>query len=129
MLRHKHTQSAFCEINVTPFIDIMLVLLIIFMALAPLITSSLNIELPKMSEAVADKQKEINIFLNKDEISLNNEPVSFENLGFKLAQIAQKEQIIFLHIDKKVEYERIVELMQVLKNGGFDKIALATELK
>lgn len=129
MLRHKHTQSAFCEINVTPFIDIMLVLLIIFMALAPLITSSLNIELPKMSEAVADKQKEINIFLNKDEISLNNEPVSLENLGFKLAQIAQKEQIIFLHIDKKVEYERIVELMQVLKNGGFDKIALATELK
>lgn len=129
MLRHKHTQSAFCEINVTPFIDIMLVLLIIFMALAPLITSSLNIELPKMSEAVADKQKEINIFLNKDEISLNNELISLENLGFKLAQIAQKEQIIFLHIDKKVEYERIVELMQVLKNGGFDKIALATELK
>lgn len=128
MLRKKPRHNALCEINVTPFIDIMLVLLIIFMALAPLITSSLNIELPKLSTDLADKEKEISIFINKDEISLNNEQTSLENLSFLLEKY-QKEQVIYLHIDKKVEFERIAKLIQVLKNSGFERIALALELE
>ncbi|MCW1359771.1 biopolymer transporter ExbD [Campylobacter sp. CCS1377] len=119
------------EINVTPFIDIMLVLLIIFMAVTPIITNSIKVELPKSSKQNEEKPKNpIVVYLNeKDEIAINETIINADNLALIINEKSKnnKEQIIYFHIDKSVQYDKIIRLMDKIKEQGYTKIALVSQ--
>ena len=124
-----HKEEELSEINITPFIDIMLVLLIVFMAVTPLITSSIKIELPKSSQQAEDKLKNpIILYLNTDNtLAINDDKLSLENLAnaLDIKTKGNKEEIIY--IDKSVKYEDIMQVMQKLKENGYGKIALSSK--
>ena len=125
------SEQELSEINVTPFIDVMLVLLIIFMVVAPLITSSVKVELPKSAQdAPKDEQKPLIIWVNQKELSLNDEQVSLENLAQKLDEKTKsdKQSLVYFHIDKLVPYERLAGIISAVKGAGYAKIALSAQL-
>lgn len=116
------------EINVTPFIDVMLVLLIIFMVAAPLATVDVNVDLPASSAQPAQRPDEPLYLTVKEDLGLNlgNEPVSREQLSAYLERVTggDKETRIFLRADKAIEYGQFMEVMNMLRQSGYLKIAL-----
>ncbi|SMD01704.1 TonB system transport protein ExbD [Rhizobium sp. RU36D] len=116
------------EINVTPFIDVMLVLLIIFMVAAPLSTVDINVDLPASSATPAKRPDEpVYVTLQADmSLALGNETVQREMLGQDLDALTQgnKDARIFLRADKAVDYGAFMEVMNLLRNAGYLKIAL-----
>lgn len=120
------------EINVTPFVDVMLVLLIIFMVAAPLLTVGVPLELPKTAaQAVATEQDEpLTISIQADgAISIQNEPIAEDQLIPKLMAIAAERTSdkLFLRADGTIPYERVVQVMGALNSGGFANIVLVTD--
>ncbi|KQO77031.1 TonB system transport protein ExbD [Rhizobium sp. Leaf262] len=116
------------EINVTPFIDVMLVLLIIFMVAAPLATVDVNVDLPASSAKPAERPDEPLYLTVKDDLSLNlgNDAVSKEALAASLDARTggNKDTRIFLRADKAVDYGHFMDVMNTLRDGGYLKIAL-----
>lgn len=123
-------QDEMSEINLTPFIDIMLVLLIIFMIVTPLVTSSVKVELPKGASNEVDEKKPIILFISQDEFSINQEKINLDQINLKLDELTNnnKEQVIYFHIDKSVNYERIVNVMNEVKKAKYEKLAFSTEV-
>lgn len=116
------------EINVTPFIDVMLVLLIIFMVAAPLATVSVNVALPA-SNATAEplKDEPLIIQLNAElNISVSGEAVSNETLSSELAKhsAGDASQVLYIHADKSVAYGDIMALLNTLRSLGYLNVAL-----
>ncbi|MCY1336921.1 Biopolymer transport protein ExbD [compost metagenome] len=116
------------EINVTPFIDVMLVLLIIFMVAAPLATVDIKVDLPASTAKPAPRpDKPIYLSIKEDKsLYLDNEQVSEEQLGGVLDKLtnADKDKTIFVRGDKVVEYGRLMEVMDTLRGAGYLKIGL-----
>lgn len=116
------------EINVTPFIDVMLVLMIIFMVAAPLATVDVNVDLPASSAAPAKRPDEpIYLTLKQDlSLSLGNDVISREALPAALERVAKgdKDARIFLRADKSVGYGDFMTVMNLLRDAGYLKIAL-----
>ena len=116
------------EINVTPFIDVMLVLLIIFMVAAPLATVDVNVDLPASSAKPAERPDEPLYLTVKDDLSLNigNDAVAREALAATLNRQTggKKDTRIFLRADKAVDYGHFMEIMNLLRDAGYLKIAL-----
>jgi len=116
------------EINVTPFIDVMLVLLIIFMVAAPLATVDVNVDLPASNARPVERpDKPLYLTLKEDlSLTLGNDPVSHEELGASLDAFAEgdKGTRIFLRADKTVDYEHLMTVMNLLRDAGYLKIAL-----
>lgn len=116
------------EINVTPFIDVMLVLLIIFMVAAPLATVDVNVDLPASSAKPAERPDEPLYLTVKDDLSLNlgNDAVAREALAARLDARTggNKDTRIFLRADKAVDYGHFMEIMNMLRDSGYLKIAL-----
>jgi len=116
------------EINVTPFIDVMLVLLIIFMVAAPLATVDVNVDLPASTARPAPRPEEpLYLTLQQDlTINVGNDPVARENLGATLDGLTKgdKERRIFLRADKTVDYGQFMTLMNLLRDAGYLKIGL-----
>ncbi|MCV9909631.1 TonB system transport protein ExbD [Brucella sp. HL-2] len=116
------------EINVTPFIDVMLVLLIIFMVAAPLATVDINVDLPASSATPAPRpDKPIYVTLKEDlTVSVGNDTVVREGLGPKLDIVSEKnkESRVFLRADKNVGYGELMRVMNLLREAGYLKIAL-----
>lgn len=116
------------EINVTPFIDVTLVLLIIFMVAAPLATVDVNVNLPA-STATRTPQPDKPIFLTikaDHSLTLGQDPVSRQGLGAALdrASKGDKASRIFLRADKSINYDTLMQIMNVLRSAGYLKIAL-----
>lgn len=116
------------EINVTPFIDVMLVLLIIFMVAAPLATVDVNVDLPA-STAVVQPRPDKPVFLTVKEdlsLSIGNETIPRDVFGAKLASLTNgdKETRIFLRADRTVPYGDLTEVMNLLRSSGYLKVAL-----
>ena len=116
------------EINVTPFIDVILVLLIIFMVAAPLSTVDVAVDLP-VSNAQPQPRPDKPVFLSvKGDLSLalGNDPVPRESLQSVLDQrtASDREQRVFLRADGAVAYRDLMEVMNLLRNAGYLKIAL-----
>jgi biopolymer transport protein ExbD len=122
------TLSEVHEINVTPFIDVMLVLLIIFMVAAPLATVDIQVNLPASSaEPQPRPPKPLYLTLKSDlTLALGDEIVNREGLRSRLeaATAGDKETRIFLRADKAVPYGELMEVMNALRDTGFLKIAL-----
>jgi biopolymer transport protein ExbD len=116
------------EINVTPFIDVMLVLLIIFMVAAPLATVDINVDLPaSTATAVPRPEQPLYLTLKEDKsIAVGNETIARETLGSFLDQRTQgdKETRVFLRADRAVDYGALMDLMNGLRDTGYLKIAL-----
>lgn len=116
------------EINVTPFIDVMLVLLIIFMVAAPLSTVDVNVDLPASTAKPAERPDEPLYLTVEEDLSLNlgNDPVMREQLAATLERITEgdRETRIFLRADKAVDYGQFMEVMNLLRDAGYLKIAL-----
>lgn len=120
------------EINVTPFVDVMLVLLIIFMVAAPMMTVGVPLELPKTAaKAVPTEQEEpLTISLQLDgTVSMMNTPVPEAELVERLRAVAQERDSdkLYLRADGGIEYARVVQVMGALNAGGFSNIVLVTD--
>ena len=120
--------AAIADINVTPFVDVMLVLLIIFMVAAPLATVDVNVDLPASSAKPAERPEEPLYLTVKDDLSLNlgNDAVAREALTASLDARTggNKDTRIFLRADKAVDYGHFMEIMNMLRDSGYLKIAL-----
>jgi biopolymer transport protein TolR len=119
------------EINVTPLVDVMLVLLIIFMVTAPLMTSGVSVDLPKTSAQQLNSDSEpLTVSIKADgTIFLQEQATDVGNLVTKLQAIAQNnpDRRIFVRGDKDLAYGRIMEVMGTITQGGFTKVALLAE--
>ncbi len=118
------------EINVTPFVDVMLVLLIVFMVTAPLLTTGVPVDLPKTrAQALGQDREPLSITVRKDgRIYLQNTPVTIDTLVVRLTALAANgyDQRIFVRGDASVDYGRVMEVMGTLSEAGFTHIGLVT---
>ena len=116
------------EINVTPFIDVMLVLLIIFMVAAPLATVDIQVNLPAASvEPQPRPEKPLYLTVRPDlSLALGNDPIGRDRLSAALDAATKGNRDTFIHLrgDKAVPYGELVEVMNVLRTAGYLKIAL-----
>jgi len=121
------------EINVTPFVDVMLVLLIIFMVAAPLATVSVEVSLPKaVAKAQQNPPKPVYISLQKDtSLFVGNTPSSLDTLGDDLKKAIgarnPDEERIFIRCDKQTRYAEFMKVMNKLQDNGFYSVALQGE--
>jgi biopolymer transport protein TolR len=119
------------EINVTPLVDVMLVLLIIFMVTAPLMTSGVSVDLPKTNAQPLNSDSEpLTVSIKADgSIFLQDQAIDISEIVAKLQAIAQNnpDRRIFVRGDKDLAYGRIMEVMGTITQGGFTKVALLAE--
>lgn len=119
------------EINVTPLVDVMLVLLIIFMVTAPMMTQGLEVDLPETTaKALRQKEQPLVVTLNAEgELQLNKVKVNRTMLKQQLERMPgeKKEQPIYLRADKQVPYGFVVAVMADIKQAGFDKLGMITK--
>ena len=119
------------EINVTPFVDVMLVLLIIFMVTAPLLTVGVQVDLPESAaDSLPDDQEPLTISINaKGEIYIQEHQVTYQKMIPKLLAIAKNrtDTRIYVRGDKSINYGRVLEIMGMLSGSGFTKVALISE--
>lgn len=120
------------DINITPFIDVMLVLLIIFMVAAPLLTVGVPVELPKTAASALPTEQEepLTITVEADgQLSIQNTPIEDADLISRLRAIAAERNgdKVFLRADGSIPYERVVQVMGALNKGGFSNIGLVTD--
>jgi biopolymer transport protein TolR len=120
------------EINVTPFVDVMLVLLIVFMVTAPLLTVGVPVDLPKTkAQALGQDRQPLSVTIrNNGSIYLQNTPISEDELVPKLEAISANgyDQRIFVRGDKSVDYGRVMEVMAEISAAGFTHIGLVTDV-
>jgi len=130
--RHRGRATAMSEINVTPFVDVMLVLMIIFMVAAPLMTVGVPIKLPETAASVmpTEQEKPLTISLTADGlVMVQTTEVKDEELIPKLKAIAAERTSdkIFVRADGAVTYARVAQVMGALNAGGFNNIGLVTD--
>lgn len=121
------------EINVTPMVDVMLVLLIIFMITSPMLVAGIEVDLPETkSSPISGQDTPIVISVNKQgEIFITETKIPAVELVAKLTNITQekKDTRIFVKGDKNLSYGKIVEIMAEIHNAGFTKVALISDIK
>ena len=122
------------EINMVPFIDVMLVLLIIFMVTAPMITPSM-VDLPSVGKASTQPDQVIQIVVQKDEslemvIDNKTSKINFDSLAnlVQLAQTGQKNSAVVISADRQVKYEMVVKVMDTLQRSGIQRVGLSVQL-
>ena len=130
--RNRYSNGLMAEINVTPFVDVMLVLLIIFMVAAPLLTVGVPVELPKTAATPLPNEQEepLTITLTEDgSLWLQKSEIQFDELETKLRSILveRNNNKIFLRADGANSYEIVMRLMGALNNSGFNNIGLVTD--
>jgi len=119
------------DINVTPLVDVMLVLLIIFMVTAPLMQSGVKIDLPKASaQQMEHEEEKLVLNITKDKrIFLGDTEIKVAELETKLGTNArlQKDKELYLHADRSLSYGYVVELMAIARRAGVESLGLITE--
>ena len=119
------------EINVTPFVDVMLVLLIVFMVTAPLLTVGVAVDLPQTrAKSLGEDREPLAVSIDKGgTVFLQNTPVGIDDLVPKLMAISNNgyNQRIFVRGDKTVDYGKVMEVMGLLNAAGFTRIGLVTD--
>ena len=128
---HRSRKEPMSEINVTPFVDVMLVLLIIFMVTAPLLTVGVQVDLPESAaDSLPDDQETLTLSINaKGEIYIQEHQVTYQKMIPKLLAIAKNrtDTRIYVRGDKNINYGRVLEVMGTLSGAGFSKVALISE--
>ncbi|MFH1703941.1 MAG: biopolymer transporter ExbD [Nitrospirota bacterium] len=125
--RHREVLS---EINVTPFVDVMLVLLVIFMVTAPLLQQGVDVNLPKAKGRDLPSEERITLVIKKEgRIYMNETPVSLEEMRNKLEAISKLNPNVYLKADRGVPYGFVVEVIGEIKDSGIEKLGIVTEPK
>jgi len=118
------------EINVTPFVDVMLVLLVVFMITAPLLTVGVEIDLPKAeSEALSGDDEPLTVSIDAEgQLFLQESRIALDELGPKLIAITGEnpEARIFIRGDRAIDYGRVMQVMSTINMAGFTRVALIT---
>ena len=130
--RRRGSYKPLSEINVTPFVDVMLVLLIVFMITAPLLTVGVPVDLPKTkAKSIAESEEPLVITVNAEGvIFIQDTEVELENLVPRLAAITDNkpDTRIYVRGDKSIDYGRVLEVMGTVNVAGFTRVALIAEL-
>jgi len=125
----RHKQMS--EINVTPFVDVMLVLLVVFMVTAPLLTVGVPIDLPNSQASnLPENNTPLSITIDEEgRIYLQDEEVQLAQLVARISVIFEnrKEDRIYVHGDQSVSYGRVMEVMGLLNGNGFSRVAMVTD--
>jgi biopolymer transport protein TolR len=125
---HKPGQTTLSEINVTPLVDVMLVLLIIFMVTAPMLQQGVDVNLPQEGGGNLDPSRErlvITIAPN-ERIFLNDRRIDFSELEQTLHQASGATREVFLRADKDIPYGLVVKMMAVIKRAGIERLGIVT---
>jgi biopolymer transport protein TolR len=124
-------RRAMTDINVTPLVDVMLVLLIIFMVTAPLIQSGVKVDLPRASaQQMEHSEQKLVLTITRDRrVLLGDTEIAFAELERKLSANArvQKDKELYLHADRSLPYGQVVEIMAVARRAGVEALGMITE--
>ena len=129
----KDSKTVLCEINVTPFVDVMLVLLVIFMVTSPMMQQGLKVDLPeaKNTGLYVPEDPFVLVIKKSGRIYIGSVETSVNQLGAKLKSIFQtrKDKQIYIQADKKAEYGFVAEAMGEIRSAGLTQISLVTQFK
>ena len=129
----RRSKNVMSEINVTPFVDVMLVLLIVFMVTAPMLTVGVPVNLPESeADSLPDDKEPLTVSINsKGEVFVQDTKVAFNELVAKLLAISKNrtDTRIYVRGDKNINYGRVMEVMGNLAGSGFTKVALISQTK
>ncbi len=127
-MRADRGRGVMSEINVTPLVDVMLVLLIIFMVTAPLLQQGLDVDLPQASGKSLPPEERLTIIINKDgEIHLNDSLMGLKELEVKLEALKENSPTVYLKADRDVSYGTVVRVMAAIKKAGIEQLGMITE--
>ena len=118
------------EINVTPLVDVMLVLLIIFMVSAPMMKEGMKVDLPEAEARDLGESQDLVITIGNDKtVDINGSPVELGRLEMVLSQIKEQRNVeaVYLQADKSIPYGFVVQVMSVIRMSGLTKIGLVTQ--
>ena len=124
--------SGMTEINVTPLVDVALVLLIIFMVASPMLKQGIDVALPQASERLFPEETETRFVLSLDkqgELYLDNRRIPFEHLEFKLRQLNESTRVdaLFLEADASLPYGKVVAVLDIVKKSGIKTLGMVTK--
>lgn len=132
MAFEQYDEGSISHINVTPFVDVMLVLLVIFMVTAPILQQGVNVELPAVEAGplVSDTEEQLVVAIDGEgRIHLNDTPLDLVALGEKLTAIVKlrPDRTVYLRADKDVVYGKVVAVMAAIRSAGIAKLGMVTE--
>ena len=125
----KSTQTSLSEINMIPFIDVVLVLLIIFMITAPILQSGIEVDVPKTHTVREITEQRLVVTIDKTQkVYLGNDPVNVHQLGAKVkSQLKKPQDAVFLRCDEKVPFGIFASVVDALRVSGINNISIVTE--
>jgi biopolymer transport protein TolR len=124
------TRTSLSEINITPLVDVVLVLLVIFMLTAPVLQSGIEVNVPKTKTVKAITQQRMVVTINKDqEVFLQDKPVNLANLPSLLSQPGTdpSQQVIYLEADERVPFGAFASVMDAVKQAGITHVSIVTQ--
>ena len=129
-MKADRNRKVLSEINVTPFVDVMLVLLVIFMVTAPLLQQGIDVNLPKAKGRDLPPEERITLIIKKEgAIYMNDNPVSLTDMKQKLEAISKLNPNVYLKADRGVSYGFVVEVIGEIKDAGIERLGIVTEPK
>lgn len=133
-MRKRNRRKIISDINVTPFVDVLLVLLIIFMVSAPLMSGNIKVDLPKGSPKKKNSYQENKVIIavkSSGTIYLEGKKVRLKTLGKKLKKLTNKDMRsqIFIKADKSLNYGTVMDIIKEINDSGFASASLITEIK
>ena len=124
-------QDSISQINITPLVDVMLVLLIIFMVTAPILQQGVSVDLPEVTAApLAGSEEQLVVVVTRDgKLQLNDAPIKVDELNKKLSAVLsiRPDRQVYLRADKNVPYGKVVEVMAAVRTAGVRKLGMITE--
>ena len=124
------TQSSLSDINVTPFVDVLLVLLVIFMLTAPILQSGIEMDVPKTRTVREISQERLVVSIDRGQrLYLGNDPININNLGPQVHEKVgtRREQSVFLRADQTVPFGTVAMVVDELRQAGIEQISMVTE--
>ncbi len=121
---------ALAEINVTPFVDVVLVLLIIFLITAPMMLGGIDVRVPKTETRTIQPEERLVLAITRDRgVFLDNQPISLDRLSKVLGGMVRRnpKAAVFLKADEAVAYGTVMKVMDVIKKAGIDRVGMVTE--
>lgn len=126
------SNSSMSQINVTPLVDVMLVLLVIFMVTAPILQQGVSVDLPRAEAgALSDKEEQLVVSVTKNgALYLNEAPMTQENLAVRLREVAAQrpDGQVFVRADQSVAYGDVVRVMAAIRAAGIRRVGMVTQL-
>ena len=125
----KQTQSTLSEINMVPFIDVVLVLLIIFMITAPILQSGIEVDVPKTTTVKEINEQRLVITIDKNQrVYLGDSPINIHQLGAQVAaQLKKPQDSVFLRADETIPFGTFAKVIDTLRQSGVSNISIVTE--